>query len=105
MPRMLRSGNEPMTARSPLRLRLGLAIFGAVAAAAAAVGLGVTGHTGLTILFAVVAAVACANIAVIVVRIRQGPRYQPGRDVPPLPDERSARQPRPPHPLALRTRE
>ncbi len=101
----MRSGNEPMTARSPLRLRLGLAIFGAVAAAAAAVALGVTGHSGLAILFAVVAAVACANIAVVIVRIRQGPRFQPGRDVPPLPDERPTRQPRPPHPLALRTRE
>ena len=34
----------------------------------------------------------------------EGPRFQPGRDVPPLPDERSAREPRSGHPLSLRTR-
>jgi len=78
----MRSGNEPMTARSPLRLRLGLAVFGVLASTAAAIGLGVTGHAGLAIAFAVIAAVACVNIAVVVIRIRQGPRFQPGRNVP-----------------------
>jgi hypothetical protein len=79
----MRSGNEPMTARSPLRLRLTLAIFGVLASAAAAIGLGLTGHAGLAVVFAVIAAAACLNIIVVVVRIRQGPRFQPGRDVPP----------------------
>jgi Family of unknown function (DUF6343)/Protein of unknown function (DUF3099) len=100
----MRSGNEPMTARSPLRLRLGLAIFGAVAAAAAAIVVGLFGHTGLAAVFAALAAVACVNIAVVVLRIRQGPRFQPGRDVPPLEEERLPRPARQPHPLRLVTR-
>lgn len=101
----MRSGNEPMTARSPLRVRLGLAVFGAVAAAAAAIGFGVTGHLALAVPFAVVAALACVNIVVVVIRIRQGPHFQPGRGVPPLPEERPAAPAREPHPLSLLTRE
>lgn len=84
----MRSGNEPMTARSPLRLRLGLAIFGSLASAALAIVFGLVGYTGLVIVFAVIAVIACVNIAVVIVRIRQGPRFQPGRDVPPLPPPR-----------------
>jgi predicted Co/Zn/Cd cation transporter (cation efflux family) len=79
----MRSGNEPMTARSPLRLRLALAIFGLLASVAAAIGFGLTGQVGLAVLFAVIAVIACLNIIAVVVRIRQGPRFQPGRDVPP----------------------
>jgi hypothetical protein len=66
-------------------MRLVLAIFGVVAAGGAAIGFGVTGSLVLAIPFAVIAAVACVNIAVVIIRIRQGPRFQPGRDVPPLP--------------------
>jgi hypothetical protein len=84
-------------------LRLGLAIFGAVAASAAAIVLGVLGHTGLAIAFGVVAFVACVNVGVVVVRIRQGPHFQPGPDVPPYEPSRPAVQRRP-HPLRLVTR-
>jgi hypothetical protein len=87
----MRSGTEPMTARSPLRLRLGLACFGVLIGAAAAVGTALAGQAPLAILFAVIAAAACVNVAVVIIRIRQGPRYQPGRDVPPQPAERAAR--------------
>jgi hypothetical protein len=79
----VRSGNEPMTARSPLRLRLALAAFGLAAATAAAIVLGIRGDVVWTGLFAAVAAVACLNVIVVVIRIRQGARFQPGRDVPP----------------------
>ncbi len=79
----MRSGNEPMTARSPLRLRLALASFGVALGTAVAVAAGVAGDMPLAILFAVIAIVACVNVAVVIIRIRQGPRYQPGRDVPP----------------------
>jgi hypothetical protein len=83
----MRSGNEPMTARSPLRMRLVLAIFGVFFGAGAAVGTALSGQAPLAILFGVIAAAACVNVAVVIIRIRQGPRYQPGRDVPPLPSE------------------
>ena len=100
----MRTGNEPMTARSPLRLRLGLAIFGAVASAAAAIVSGVFGYSGFAAVFAVVAAVACLNAAVVGIRIRQGPRFQPGPDVPPYEPVRPPRPARQPHPLQLATR-
>lgn len=101
----MRTGDEPATARSPLRLRLGLAVFGAVASAAAAIVFGVLGYAVFSAGFAVVAAVACLNAAVVVVRIRQGPRFQPGPDVPPYEPVRPARPARQPHPLRLATRE
>src|ERR1700740_32667 len=87
----MRSGSEPMTARSPLRLRLALASFGVAIGAGAAVAAAVTGQAPRPILFAVIPAAACLNVAVVIIRIRQGPRYQPGRDVPPLSDEDVAR--------------
>ncbi|HTU76022.1 MAG TPA: DUF6343 family protein [Trebonia sp.] len=87
----MRTGTEPMTARSPLRLRLALASFGVAISVGAAVASVVTGQVPLAILFVVIAAAACVNVAVVILRIRQGPRYQPGRDVPPLPDEDVAR--------------
>jgi Protein of unknown function (DUF3099) len=34
----------------------------------------------------------------------EGPRFQPGRDETPTPDGRRAREPKPGHPLSLRTR-
>jgi hypothetical protein len=99
----VRSGDEPGTARSPLRL--GLAIFGAVASAAAAIVTGVLGYAGYAAVFAALAAIACVNVVVVVIRIRQGPKFQPGRDVPPLPDEPPPRPAGQPHPLGLVTRE
>lgn len=84
---VIRTGSEPLTARSPLRLRLGLAAFGLVWAVVGAVGFAVAGHTGFAVAFAVVGAVAVVDMLVVARHIRQGPHYQPGRDVPPyLPD-------------------
>jgi hypothetical protein len=80
-----------MTARSPLRLRLALAGFGVAFGVGAAVAAVLTGQAPLAILFFVIAAAACVNVAVVIFRIRQGSQYQPGRDVPPLPQERVAR--------------
>lgn len=105
----MRTGNEPATARSPLRLRLGLAIFGAVACSALAIVFGVTGHTGWAVVFGVIAFVACVNTGVVIARIRQGPHYQPGPDIPPYEAPRPvARHPdrpvRPAHPLRPATR-
>ncbi len=100
----MRTGNEPTTARSPLRLRLVLAVFGALASAAAAIGFGVRGQVGFVAVFAVTAAVACVNAAVVIVRIRQGPRFQPGPDIPPYEPVRSPVPVRQPRPLRLGTR-
>lgn len=96
----MRSGDEPTTARSALRLRLGLAIFGAAAAATAAVVLGILSDTALAVVFGVVAAIAFVNVVVVAVRIRQGPSFQPGRDVRPFEAESPPRHRRGPHRLA-----
>jgi hypothetical protein len=78
-----RTGYEPVQARSPLRLRLGLAVCGVVWGAAAAVGFALVDQPGWAAVCAVIAAVACVDVALVIRHIRQGPHYQPGHDVPP----------------------
>ncbi|MFI0899154.1 DUF6343 family protein [Streptomyces sp. NPDC020983] len=80
---MRRTGYEPTQARSPLRLRFGLALCGLLWGAAAAVVFAVYGHPGWAAFCAAVAAVAAADCVLVVRRIRQGAHFQPGRDVPP----------------------
>lgn len=79
----MRTGNEPITARSPLRLRCALAAFGLVWALAGTLLFTATGHPGWAIACGVLAAVAATDLALVIRHIRQGPHYQPGRDVPP----------------------
>jgi len=81
---MPRSGDEPRNARSPLQLRLVLAIFGVVSGTVGAWLIWLT--TAELVLVAAslaVAVVAVVNVAVVLHRIRMGPHYQPGPDVPP----------------------
>jgi drug/metabolite transporter (DMT)-like permease len=93
-----RSGDEPAHARSPLRLRLGLALFGAACGVAGVVLFAVTGHAPLAVVFAVLGVVAVADAAVVARHIREGPHYQPGPDVPPYrpmdPERPARREPR-----------
>lgn len=80
-----RTGYEPTKARSALRLRLALALLGLVWGVGAAVGFAFAGQPGWAGVCAFVALIAVADVLVVVHRIRQGSRYQPGRDVPPGP--------------------
>lgn len=80
---MHRTGYEPTQARSPLRLRLGLAVFGLLSGIAAAVGFAVYDQPGWAAACAAIAALAAADCALVIHRIRQGAHFQPGRDVPP----------------------
>ena len=90
---MRRTGSEPVQARSALRLRLGLALCGLVWGVAAAVGFAWAGQPGWAAVMAVIGAVAVVDAGVVVRHIRQGPHYQPGRDVPPYrPVERDRRR-------------
>lgn len=75
---MLRTGE-----RSPLRLRLGLALWGLAWAVAGAVAFASLGRPGWAAACAVVTAVAVLDLGCVLRRLRQGPHYQPGRDVPP----------------------
>ncbi|MDG4532387.1 DUF6343 family protein [Streptomyces sp. AV19] len=90
---MQRSGNEPMTARSPLRLRCGLASFGLVVSAGGAWLFAASGHPGWAAAFAVLALVTVVDLTLIIRHLRQGPHWQPGRDVPPY-DPVDDRRPR-----------
>ncbi|WP_058044912.1 DUF6343 family protein [Streptomyces roseifaciens] len=79
----MRTGNEPATARSPLRLRCGLAAWGLAWAVAGTVLFAITGHPGWAVACGVLTAVTAVDLSLVIRHIRQGPHYQPGRDVPP----------------------
>ncbi|GGP68547.1 DUF6343 family protein [Streptomyces abikoensis] len=89
----MRTGNEPMTARSPLRLRFGLASFGLVWTAAGTAFFALAGRPGWAIACGVVMLVTVIDLVVIIRHIRQGPHYQPGRDVPPYEAVRNTNHP------------
>ncbi|GAA2989235.1 DUF6343 family protein [Streptomyces fulvorobeus] len=79
----MRTGSEPVTARSPLRLRLVLALCGLTWAVFGLIAFSLTGRPGWAAACGALVVLALTDAAVVVRRIRQGPRYQPGRDVPP----------------------
>lgn len=79
----IRTGNEPVHARSPLRMRFAFAVWGLVWAVAGMVIFAMVDRPGWAIALGVVAVVAALDLAVIAYRKRQGPHWQPGPDVPP----------------------
>lgn len=79
----MRSGDEPGHARSPLRLRQGLAGFGLIMALVAAVVVHSVAPGAVVVLFLVIALVALVDLVAVGRQIRQGPHFQPGPDVPP----------------------
>lgn len=82
-PRRIRSGDEPMHARSPLRMRLTMALIG-LSSAIGGVVFFLTQHAvGFVVFCAVVGLVALVDAIVVARHIRQGPHWQPGRDIPP----------------------
>lgn len=101
----MRSGDEPGHARSPLRLRLGLAGFGLVTALLAAAVVRSVAPNAIVVVFLVLALVAMVDLIAIRRQIRRGAHFQPGPEVPPYrplePDRRVRRQR---VPLAERTR-
>lgn len=96
-----RSGDEPMHARSPLRLRLGLAGFGLAAAIAGIVVFAVTDVPALVGVFAALAVLAVVDAAIVARHIHAGADYQPGPEVPPYrPPRRTRLSSAPEHPEA-----
>ena len=80
---MVRTGDEPAHARSPLGLRLALTITGTVLWAVAAAVMLASGMPVPGEIFAVIAVLSALNAAFVVHRIRQGPHWQPGGNTPP----------------------
>lgn len=100
----MRSGDEPNHARSPLRLRLGLAAFGLVAALTGAFVVRSVAPRAVVGAFLVVAAVAAVDLVVVVRHLRRGPHYQPGPGVPPYRPSPGPQPPRTARMLSERTR-
>ena len=96
----IRSGDEPTHARSPLRLRLTLALIGLANGIAGVILFVLLGSRPLTWAFAVLAIVALINVAVVARHIRQGPHYQPGPTIPPYRPVQGDRPPPTGHPAA-----
>ncbi|MBC2905826.1 DUF6343 family protein [Streptomyces cupreus] len=86
----MRTGSEPTTARSALRTRFWLSVWGLVWAVFGTAAFALAGRTGWAVACGVLALVAALDMFFIVRHIRQGPHYQPGPDVPPYnpPDRR-----------------
>ncbi|MGW3583281.1 DUF6343 family protein [Streptomyces rubiginosohelvolus] len=94
----MRTGSEPATARSPLRMRLWLSLWGMAWALFGLVAFAMNGRPGWAAACAAVLLLAVVDLCVITYRMRQGPHYQPGRDVPPYePDHGDGRPHGPGH--------
>ncbi len=87
----MRTGSEPSTARSPLRMRLWLSLWGTLWAALGLAAFVAVGRTGWAAACGVLLLIAVTDLCVVVRRLRQGPHYQPGRDVPPYEPDRRGR--------------
>jgi len=72
-----------MHARSPLRMRLTMALIGLASAVGGVVFFTTQHATGFVVACAVIGVLALADAGVVVRHIRQGPHWQPGRDIPP----------------------
>lgn len=88
----MRTGSEPVTARSPLRARLWLSVWGLVWATFGIVVFALVGRPGWAMACGVLWLVVAVGMIVILRRMHQGSHWQPGREVPPYaPPERRRR--------------
>ncbi|MFE2162478.1 DUF6343 family protein [Streptomyces lydicus] len=84
----MRTGDEPVHARSPLRIRCGLALWGLLWAVAGAVAFVNIGRPEWAAACAALAMVAATDLVLVIRHIHQGPHYQPGRKIPPYAPDR-----------------
>ncbi|WP_329278347.1 DUF6343 family protein [Streptomyces sp. NBC_01451] len=86
----MRTGSEPMTARSALRARLWLSVWGLFWAIAGTAAFALAGRPGWAVACGVLWLVVTVDLTMILRHIRQGPHYQPGPGIPPYrpPDQR-----------------
>ncbi|MFE0917702.1 DUF6343 family protein [Streptomyces nigra] len=93
----MRTGSEPRTARSPLRIRFWLCVWGVLWSAFGTVAFAVAGRPGWAVACGVLWLVITIDMLMVVRHIRQGPHYQPGPDVPPYEAYDEGRPPARPH--------
>ncbi|MFP3990613.1 DUF6343 family protein [Streptomyces sp. E11-3] len=85
---MRRTGSEPVTARSALRMRFWLSVWGLIWAAAGTVAFAFAGREGWAIACGVLTLIITVDMSMVLRHIHQGPHYQPGPDVPPYDPDR-----------------
>ncbi|MFD5031166.1 DUF6343 family protein [Streptomyces sp. NPDC058220] len=88
----MRTGSEPVTARSPLRMRLWLSVWGLIWTAAGTTAFAINGRMGWALACGVLLLIVMTDLVMILRHIHQGPHYQPGRDVPPYEPDHGADQ-------------
>ncbi|MEU0116800.1 DUF6343 family protein [Streptomyces bobili] len=81
----MRTGSEPVTARSALRMRLWLSVWGLLWAIFGTVAFTLVGRPGWAIACGVLWLVITVDLSMILKHLRQGPHYQPGPGIPPYP--------------------
>ncbi|MEU0371776.1 DUF6343 family protein [Streptomyces sp. NPDC006283] len=79
----MRTGSEPITARSPLRMRLWLGVWGLPWTVSGTIAFALVERPGWAVACGVLFLVVAVDLVLVVRHIRQGPHYQPGRDIPP----------------------
>ena len=91
----MRTGSEPTTARSALRARFWLCVWGLVWSVFGTVAFALAGRPGWAAACGVLWLVITVDTTMVLRHIRQGPHYQPGPDIPPYrpPESRSYRLP------------
>ncbi|MGA5195060.1 DUF6343 family protein [Streptomyces exfoliatus] len=79
----MRTGNEPATARSALRLRFWLSVWGLLWAAFGTAVFSLVGRPGWAAACGVLFLVVVCDLAMVLRHLHQGPHWQPGRNIPP----------------------
>ncbi|MCT7354260.1 DUF6343 family protein [Streptomyces sp. 15-116A] len=86
----MRTGSEPRTARSALRMRFWLSVWGVVWTVFGTAAFAVAGRPGWALACGLLWLIITIDLVVILRHIRQGPHYQPGRDIPPYQPPRNS---------------
>ncbi|KQX53750.1 MULTISPECIES: DUF6343 family protein [unclassified Streptomyces] len=89
----MRTGNEPANARSALRMRFWLSVWGLLWAVFGTTVFSLLGSTGWATACGVLFLVALVDMTTVLHHIHQGPHWQPGRNIPPYePDHGGTRR-------------
>ncbi|MCM2390821.1 DUF6343 family protein [Streptomyces albipurpureus] len=89
----MRTGSEPITARSALRMRFWLSLWGLAWSAAGIAIFSLLEEPGWAAACGVLLLIVIIDLCLVVRHIHQGPHYQPGRDVPPYEPVHEEREP------------
>lgn len=87
----MRTGSEPITARSPLRMRFWLSVWGLIWAVSGTAAFAVAGRTGWAVACGVLLVLVAVDLVLVVRHLRQGPHWQPGPDIPPYEPDHGGR--------------